>query len=190
MSLLMKEIQYVDHILSTKGIKPLPLKTKAIQNMHPPKMPKQVCAFLGLIGYYRKFIKKLAKIAKPLTLITCEQAKFKWTPTQNNAFLMLNKSIIQAPILHYPDLKKCYIIYTWISGAHNKTADCLSYLVELSQTNLHQSTCYLPHTWTDLHLTPGVRQCSNIHLMIPYHKQMLLCQSSLKQETLPQNLNQ
>ena len=61
----MKEIQYLGHILSTKGIKPLPSKTKAIQNMHPPKMPKQVRAFLGLIDYYRKFIKNFAKIAEP-----------------------------------------------------------------------------------------------------------------------------
>ena len=65
----MKEIQYLGHIFSTKGIKPLPSKTKAIQHMYLPKMPKQAHAFLGLIGYYRKFIKNSAKIAKPLTLL-------------------------------------------------------------------------------------------------------------------------
>ena len=53
-----KEIKYLGQILSTKGTKPLLSKTKVIQNMHPLKMPKQVCAFLGVIGYYRKFIKK------------------------------------------------------------------------------------------------------------------------------------
>ena len=51
------EIQYLGHILSTKGIWPLPSKTWAIQNMHPPKTPKEVRGFLGLVGYYRKFIK-------------------------------------------------------------------------------------------------------------------------------------
>ena len=75
-------------------------------------MPKQVCAFLGLVGYYRKFIKNFAKIAKPLTLLTYQQAKFKWTPTHHNAFLTLKESVVQAPILHYPNLKKCYIFYT------------------------------------------------------------------------------
>ena len=80
----MKEIQYVGHILSTKGIKLLPSKTQAIKNMHPPKMLKQVCAFLGLAGYYRKFIKKFAKITKPLTLLTQQQAKFRWMPTHHN----------------------------------------------------------------------------------------------------------
>ena len=72
-----KEIQYLGHILNPKGIRSLPSKTQAIKNMHPPKMPKQVCAFLGLMGYYRKFIRNFANIAKPLTLLTHQQAKFK-----------------------------------------------------------------------------------------------------------------
>ena len=75
-----KEIQYLIHILSTKGTRPLPSKTQAINNMHPPKTAKQVCTFLGLVGYYRKFIKNFAKMAKPLTLLTHQRAKFEWTP--------------------------------------------------------------------------------------------------------------
>ena len=67
--------------------------------MHPPKTPKQVHAFLGLVGYYRKFIKNFAKIAKPLTLLTFQQVKFDWTLTHHNDFLTLKESIIQAPIL-------------------------------------------------------------------------------------------
>ena len=59
---------------------------QAIKNMHPPKISKQVCALLGLMGYYRKFIRNFAKIAKPLTLLTCQLAKFKWTPAHHNAF--------------------------------------------------------------------------------------------------------
>ena len=80
--------------------------------MHPPKMPKQVCAFLGLVVYYRKFIRNFAKIAKPLTLLPLQQAKFEWTPVHHNDFLTLKESVIQAPILHYPNPKKCYIVYT------------------------------------------------------------------------------
>ena len=62
-----KEIQYLGHILCTTGIQPLPSKTHAIQHMPLPTTPKQVQAFLGLVGYCRKFIKGFAKIAKPLT---------------------------------------------------------------------------------------------------------------------------
>ena len=54
----------------------------------------------------------LQKIAKPLTLLTHQQGKFKWTPTHHNAFLTLKESVIQAPILHYPNPKKYYIVYT------------------------------------------------------------------------------
>ena len=55
------DIQYLGHILSTKGIRPLPSKCQAIKNMPPPKTPKQVCAFLGLMGYYGKPIRNFAK---------------------------------------------------------------------------------------------------------------------------------
>ena len=76
-----KEIQYLGKILSTMGIRPLPLKTQAINNMHPPKTAKCVHTFLGLVGYYRKFIKNFTKKTKPLTLLTCHKAKFEWTHT-------------------------------------------------------------------------------------------------------------
>ena len=61
-----KKIQYLRHILGMEGIRPVPAKTEAIKAMHPPVNPKQVHAFLRLVGYYRKFIKNFAKIAKPL----------------------------------------------------------------------------------------------------------------------------
>ena len=61
-----KEIQHLGHILSTKGICLLPLKTQAIQKMHPLTTPKQVHAFLGLVGYYRKFIKDFYKNSKTI----------------------------------------------------------------------------------------------------------------------------
>ena len=80
--------------------------------MHPLKTPKQVCTFLRLIRYYRKFIRNFAKIAKSLTLLAHQQAKFYWTPTHHNAFLTLKESVIQVPILHFPNPMKCYIVYT------------------------------------------------------------------------------
>ena len=80
--------------------------------MHLPKMSKQVHAFLRLVGYYRKFIKNFVKIAKPLTLLSWQQVKFDWMPTHHETFLKLKESIIEAPILCYPDPNKRYIVYT------------------------------------------------------------------------------
>ena len=111
--------------------------------MHPPKMPKQVCVILGVVGYYRKFIKNFAKVAKPLTLLTHQQAKCEWTPTHHNAFLTLEESVIQSPILHYSNAKKCYIVY--------KDASDDACGVQLSQE--HNGTefpiAFLSHTFTD-----------------------------------------
>ena len=112
-----KEIQYLGHILSTKSIQPLSSKMQAIKNIHPPTTPKQVHAFLALVGYYRKIscsslCKNFAKIAKPLTLLICQQATFNWTPTHQEAFLHLKESITQAPVLHYLDPNERYIVYT------------------------------------------------------------------------------
>ena len=108
----LKQRQYLGHILSATGIQPLPSKTHAIQHMNPPTTPKQIRAFLGLVGYYRKFIKGFTKIANPLTLLTRQQVKFNWTPEHQEAFIHLKEAIVQAPILHYPNPNKTYIIYT------------------------------------------------------------------------------
>ena len=107
-----KEIQYLRHILGVEGIKPVPAKTEAIKAMHPPVNPKQVRAFLGLVGYYRKFIKNFAKIAKPLTMLTRMDIKFEWKEAYHCTFMKQKDAIIQAPILRYPDTTKPYIMYT------------------------------------------------------------------------------
>ena len=136
-SFFSKEIQYLGHILSAKGIRPLPSKTHDIQHMQPPMTPKQVRAFLSLVGYYRKFIKGFAKIAKPLTLLTRQQVKFDWTPEHHTAFLHLKEAIVQAPILHYPNPDKRYIVYTdasddacraQLSQEHNVTEFLVAFL--------------------------------------------------------------
>ena len=138
-----KEIQYLGHILCATGIWPLPSKTHAIQHMQPPTTPKQVQVFLGLVGYYRKFIKGFTKIAKPLTMLTCQQVKFDWTPTYHTVYLNLKEAIIQAPILHYPYPNKKYIVYTDASG----NAWGAQLLQEHDGTEF--PTAFLSHTFTE-----------------------------------------
>ena len=105
--------------------------------MRPPPTPKQVRAFLGLVGYYRKFIKGFAKIAKPLTLLTRQQVKFDWTLEHHAAFFHLKEAIIQVPILHYQNPNKKYIVYTdasndacgaQLSQEHNRTEFPIAFL--------------------------------------------------------------
>ena len=138
-----KEIQYLGHILGKEGIKPVPAKTEAIRIMHPPVNLKQVRTFLGLVGYYRKFIRNFAKIAKPLTMLTRMDVKFEWKEIHQDAFMKLKEAIIQAPILRYLDTTKPYIVYT---DASNNACGA-----QLSQ--IHDGTefpvAFLSHTFTD-----------------------------------------
>ena len=147
-----KEILYLGHILSATGIQPLPSKTHSIQHMQPPTTPKQVWGFLGLVGYYRKFIKGFGKLTKPLTLLTWQQEKFDWMPLHHTTFLSLKEAIIQAPILHYPDSIKTYIVYTDASddacGAqhlqqHNGKEFPIAFL-----SHIHKNPKKVEHNWT------------------------------------------
>ena len=138
-----KEIQYLGHILSATGIRPLPSKTQAIQCRDPPTSPKQVRAFLGLVGYYRKFIKSFAKIAKPLTLLTRQQVKFKWTPDHQTAFECLKNAIVQAPILLYPHPNITYIVYT------NASDDACGAQLSQNHNGTEFPVAFLSHTFSD-----------------------------------------
>ena len=110
--------------------------------MQPPTTPKQVQAFLGLVGYYRKFIKGFAKIAKLLTMLTCQQVKFDWTPTHRTAFLNLKEAIIQAPILCYPDPNKKYTVCTDASD------NACRALLSQEHDGMEFPVAFLSHTFT------------------------------------------
>ena len=77
-SFLKKHIQYLGHIVSGKGIKPILEKLSTIQQMPHPYTPKEVKQFLGLVGYYRKFIPHYADIARPLHALTRKDTVFEW----------------------------------------------------------------------------------------------------------------
>ena len=126
-----------------EGIRPVPAKTEAIKAMHPPVNPKQVRAFLGLDGYYRKFIKNFAKIAKPLTMLTHMDVKFEWKETYCCTFMKLKDAIIKAPILRYLDTTKPYIMYT---DASDDT--CRAQLSQMHE-EAEFPVAFLSHTFTD-----------------------------------------
>ena len=85
------------------GIQPLPEKLESIAKMPAPKNPKEVKQFLGLAGYYRKFVPRFADISRALTHLTKKDVEFKWTPECENCFQILKEFLQQAPILKYPD---------------------------------------------------------------------------------------
>ena len=94
------------------GIQPLPEKLESIAKMPAPKNPKEVKQFLGLVGYYRKFVPRFADISRVLTHLTKKDVEFKWTPECKNYFQILKEFLQQAPILRYPDPQASYTLYT------------------------------------------------------------------------------
>ena len=107
-----REIHYLGHLISPEGISPLPNKLDCIQHMPAPKNVKEIKQFLGLTGYYRKFVPRFANISRPLTTLTKKDKKFKWTPACRKSFDLLKKTLCGEPILKYADTSKPYTLYT------------------------------------------------------------------------------
>ena len=109
---LKSQLQYLGHIISGKGIEPVPEKLESIKKMPAPTTPKEVKQFLGLIGYYRKFVPRFADIARPLTSLTKKDIEYKWTEKCQVSFELLKEALMKEPILVYPDPSLPYILYT------------------------------------------------------------------------------
>ena len=80
--------------------------------MLPPKTPKEVKQFLGLIGYYRKFVPRFSAIARPLNALTRKDIEFRWTQQCQDSFEFLKTSLMTDPILTYPDPGHPYVLFT------------------------------------------------------------------------------
>ena len=111
-SFFKKHIQYLGHLISDEGIQPLPEKLESIAKMPVPQNAKQVKQFLGLVGYYRKFVLCFSDIARPLTQLTRKNEGFNWSTECDKCFHMLKDYLQEAPILRYLDPTADYILYT------------------------------------------------------------------------------
>ncbi|UYV69327.1 K02A2.6-like, partial [Cordylochernes scorpioides] len=107
-----QEIRYLGHIIGHNKIKPDPEKTKVINEFPQPKTVKQVRQFLGLAGYYRKFIPKFSEIADPLTSLTRKNKLFKWTTEVNKSFQELKSHLSTDPVLSTYDPSLPCKLYT------------------------------------------------------------------------------
>ena len=124
-----KEIKYLGHMVSEKGISVDPEKVACVQSWPVPKTVKQVQGFLGFTSFYRKFIRNFSKIARPLHEVTQGAEHFqlktktkvkypplKWGLAQQKAFENLKEVCCQTPILGFADYSKPFILHTDASG--------------------------------------------------------------------------
>jgi len=107
----LKKVSFLGHVLSENGIEVDPSKVEDVLNWAQPQNVKEVRGFLGLAGYYRRFIENFSKISKPLTELLNKDVPFKWTDACERAFQTLKTKLTTAPVLAQPDVTKNFDVY-------------------------------------------------------------------------------
>ncbi|GJT38049.1 putative reverse transcriptase domain-containing protein [Tanacetum coccineum] len=105
------KVQFLGHVIDSEGIHVDPAKIESIKDWTSPKSPTEIRQFLGLVGYYRRFIEGFSKIAKPMTKLTQKKVKFEWGDKQEAAFQLLKQKLCSAPILALPEGSEDFIAY-------------------------------------------------------------------------------
>nr|GFA97057.1 putative reverse transcriptase domain-containing protein [Tanacetum cinerariifolium] len=104
------KVQFLSHVIDSQGIQVDPAKIESFKDWASPKSPTEIRQFLGLAGYYRRFIEGFSKIAKPITKLTQKKVKFEWGDKQEAAFQLLKQKLYSAPILALPEGSEDFIL--------------------------------------------------------------------------------
>ncbi|GJV69592.1 putative reverse transcriptase domain-containing protein [Tanacetum coccineum] len=104
-------VKFLGHVIDSSGIHVDPAKIEAVKNWASPTTPSEIRQFLGLAGYYRRFIEGFSKIAKPMTELTQKNQKFDWGEEQEEAFQLLKQKLCVAPILALPEGSDDFVVY-------------------------------------------------------------------------------
>ncbi|KAD4981942.1 hypothetical protein E3N88_18613 [Mikania micrantha] len=107
----LQEVHFLGHVVNANRIHVDPSKIEAIKNWEAPKTPSEIRQFLGLAGYYRRFIENFSRIAQPLTLLTQKDKKFDWGQKHEEAFQTLKLKLCNAPILALPEGIENFVVY-------------------------------------------------------------------------------
>ncbi|GJZ37300.1 putative reverse transcriptase domain-containing protein [Tanacetum coccineum] len=105
------KVQFLGHVIDSQGIHVDPAKIESVKDWASPKSATEIRQFLGLAGYYRRFIKGFSKIAKPMTKLTQKKVKFDWGDKAEIAFQLIKHKLCSAPILALPEGNEDFIIY-------------------------------------------------------------------------------
>ncbi|GKC81196.1 putative reverse transcriptase domain-containing protein, partial [Tanacetum coccineum] len=105
------KVQFLGHVIDSRGIHVDPAKIEPIKDWASPKTPTEIRQFLGLAGYYRRFIKGFSKIAKSMTKLTQKGIKFDWGKKEENAFQLIKQKLCSAPILALPEGSEDFAVY-------------------------------------------------------------------------------
>jgi hypothetical protein len=112
----LREIKFLGHTISLDGIAVDPEKMQEVMDWKPPTIVRQIRSFLGLAGYYRRFIPNFSRIAKPMTELLKKGVRFYWSQKCEDAFRALRQHLTTAPVLAQPDNTKSFDVYCDASG--------------------------------------------------------------------------
>ncbi|GJS14933.1 putative reverse transcriptase domain-containing protein [Tanacetum coccineum] len=118
----LQEVHFLGHVVNNNDIHVDPSKIEAVKNWKAPKTPSEIRSFLGLAGYYRRFIMNFSKIVKPLTLMTQKNQKYEWGVDQEESFHTLKDNLCYAPILSLSDKAEDFVVYC---DASNQVLGCV-----------------------------------------------------------------
>jgi len=107
----LKEVSFLSHVISGNGVAVDPSKVEAVSQWGTPKSVIEIRSFLGLAGYYRRFIEGFSKLALPLTRLTCKGKSFVWDVHCENSFNELKKRLTTAPVLILPKPNEPFVVY-------------------------------------------------------------------------------
>ena len=105
-------VRYLGYVISAQGIAPDEEKVKAVEQFPVPEDVVSLRRFLGIVGYYRRFICGFGDIAAPLFKLLQKDSKFEWKQSCTEAFQALKESLIKAPVMSYPRFDREFIVYT------------------------------------------------------------------------------
>ncbi|GJX65699.1 putative reverse transcriptase domain-containing protein [Tanacetum coccineum] len=105
------KVQFLGHVIDSQGIHVDPAKIESVKDWASPKSAMEIRQFLGLAGYYRRFIEGFSKIAKPMTKLTQKKIKFDWSDKAEAAFQLIKQKLCSAPILALPEGNEDFIAY-------------------------------------------------------------------------------
>jgi hypothetical protein len=111
----LSKVSFLGHLIYSEGIFVDASKVRDVLDWKLPRTVHQVCSFLGLAGYYRKFIPNFSKIAKPITNLL-KKGKFVWNAKRDEAVQALKKMLTTSPVLAQPDITKSFDVYCDASG--------------------------------------------------------------------------
>jgi hypothetical protein len=107
----LKEVSFLGHIIFEGGISVDPSKVKDVLSWKTPQNISDIKSFLGLAGYYRRFIEGFSKFFKPMTELLAKGNTFEWTPRRKTSFQEMKKRLTTAPVITMPDMEKPFSIY-------------------------------------------------------------------------------